>query len=151
MYLNEPLFPTPQQQGLMYLMLPALDPRITKTEIKVGWATDRRRQRQRAKAHRQMSPGMDTVAIWPATREYEENFHRRNAHDAMPGKREWYFPTLAIIQAIRYEIRSHDEAGTVTWLNGYTEWRTLARMQELLVAADRVEYLMAQYRGTGTL
>jgi hypothetical protein len=94
---------------------------------------------------------METITLWPATREYEENFHKRNAPDAMPGKREWYFPTLAIIQAIRHEMRSHDEAGTATWLNGYTEWRALARMQELLVAADRVEYLMTQYRGTGTV
>jgi hypothetical protein len=146
MFVNEPLFPTPHQHGVMYLMLPVRDERFTKTEIKIGWATDIKRQRDRNKKHKQSSPGIESVAIWPATRDYEENFHARNASEAIPGRKEWYFPTVAIIQAIRHEIRSHDENSSVTWLAGYNDWRLMDRLQQLLVTANEIEFLMLNYR-----
>jgi hypothetical protein len=151
MFINEPLFPTPQQQGLMYLMLPIRDQRLTKTEIKIGWATDRHRQSQRNRQHNRSNPGMETVAIWPATRDYEENFHARNSTEAIPGRSEWYFPTVAIIQAIRHELRAHEENNTVTWLAGYTEWRLMERLQQLLTTANEIEFLMLNYRNTGAM
>jgi hypothetical protein len=150
MFINEPLFATPHQHGLMYLMLPIDDARLTKTEIKVGWSTDRAHQRQRRKAHRRESPGMETVALWPATRAYEENWHARQAADAIPGRKEWYFPTLAIIQAIRHEVRAHDEQGTLTWLAAYTEWKLVQHLTKLLTTADEIEFLMSHYRQAGT-
>lgn len=132
--------------GLMYLMLPVPDPRMTKTDIKVGWATDRARQRRRARTHRRESPGMHTVALWPASREYEERWHARNMEDSMPRRREWYFPTLRLVQAIRHELRAAAESSAVVWVGGYSEIAVMHRLEELLKAADEIEHLMWQFR-----
>lgn len=150
MFISDSLFPTPTQHGLMYLMLPVEDLKLTKTEIKIGWATDMKRQRERRRAHRRSSPGMETVAVWPATRDYEETFHTRNASETLPGRREWYYPTVAIIQAIRHETKAHEHNGTIIWLAGFNDWRLSQRLATLLKTADQIEYLMLQYRETGT-
>ena len=150
-FIHETLFTAPPQDGVMYLMLPIRDNRLTKTEIKIGWATDRRRQRQRNKHHKQASPGMETVAIWPASRDYEETFHARNATEALPGRTEWYYPTAKMIQAIRHEIAAHDQNNTVTWMASYNQWELLERLQQMFVTGDEIEFMMLNYRHTETM
>lgn len=136
------LFPHLSPQGLMYLQLPMRDPRLSKTDIKLGFSRDRATQRRRDRAHSKASPAMTTVATWRATHEHELAFHARNKDDVMPGKREWYFPTLRVIRGIRAEMSDAIAANTIAFQPGWCMESALEHLHRLFTAYDRHLFLM---------
>jgi hypothetical protein len=136
------LFPDLSPQGLMYLQLPDLDPRLTKTDIKIGFSRNLKTQRRRDTTHRKISPSMSTVATWRASHEEEQAFHLRNQADVMPGKREWYFPTLKVVQAIRTQLVEAKKSDTLAFQSGWTMELALESLHTLFATFDRHQFLM---------